>query len=48
MIIFAKADPGSFGAFKDELKTYLALKEIRGEIKSRRMLSLTRSIRIGR
>nr|CBH38392.1 conserved hypothetical protein [uncultured archaeon] len=33
-IIFAKADPGGFGAFKDELKTYLALKEIEGEIKA--------------
>ena len=31
-IIFAKADPGSFGAFKDELKTYLALNEIEDEI----------------
>jgi hypothetical protein len=33
-IIFAKANPGGFGAFKDELKTYLALKEIEGEIKA--------------
>jgi hypothetical protein len=33
-IIFAKADPGGFGAFKDELKTYLALKEIEDEIKA--------------
>ena len=33
-IIFAKANPGGFGAFKDELKTYLALKEIEDEIKA--------------
>jgi predicted AAA+ superfamily ATPase len=33
-IIFAKANPGGFGTFKDELKTYLALKEIEDEIKA--------------
>ena len=33
-VIFAKANPGGFGAFKDELKTYLALKEIESEMKA--------------
>jgi predicted AAA+ superfamily ATPase len=33
-IIFAKADPVGFGALKEEMKTYLALKEIEGDIKA--------------
>ena len=33
-LVFALADPGGFGAFKEEVKTYLALQEIEGEIKT--------------
>lgn len=33
-LIFAVADPGGFGSFKDEMKTYMALQEISEEIKS--------------
>ena len=32
-LIFAMADPAGFGAFKEEIKTYLALKDIEAEIK---------------
>ncbi|MHA2265752.1 MAG: DUF499 domain-containing protein, partial [Candidatus Thorarchaeota archaeon] len=33
-LIFAVADAGGFGSFKDEIKTYMALQEISEEIKS--------------
>jgi len=33
-LIFAMADPAGFGALKDQLKTYLALREIEEEIKA--------------
>lgn len=33
-LIFAMADPAGFGAFREEVKTYLALREIEEEIKA--------------
>ena len=33
-LIFAMADPAGYGVFKEEIKTYLALKEIQDEIES--------------
>jgi hypothetical protein len=33
-LIFALADPSGYGGFKEEIKTYLALKEIENEIKT--------------
>lgn len=33
-LIFAMADPTGFGAFKEEVKTYMALREIQGDIKT--------------
>lgn len=40
-LIFALADPVGYGAFKEEIKTYLALKEIEHEIKTDKESGLT-------
>ncbi|MCD6477944.1 MAG: ATP-binding protein [Candidatus Aenigmarchaeota archaeon] len=39
-LIFAMADPAGFGAFKEEVKTYLALKEISEEIEKEKESAL--------
>jgi predicted AAA+ superfamily ATPase len=40
-LIFALADPAGYGSFKEEIKTYLALKEIEHEIKTDKESGLT-------